>query len=647
MKRQFLRVLLIVVLTECIALPQASATDGVWTNNVYDAYWGTANNWVDGQVASGAGATATLRNTVSLRIRQKTIGLTLGRLLQIGADFNPLENSFTFDNNGASPEIYTSSTLTMRSNIESVGSLPILKTGSGTLAINPDNGTNTFSSGITVNEGILSVNPGITTGTPLGTGTITMNGATMNLSKANGIFSAATSSGAKFKFSNMARLWPGTVSLTLGSSSASANSVLERVNYGTLYIDSTTLGGTAKVKVNGGVATSGGMTCLPIFALDSFLTYDETVGFTNVAYTTGVIGGASSIATVETNTTLTSDATVRALKIQVSAAYRNVVLTLLPSATLTVGDGVNPACYFMTQEYNFGHGNISGGTLNFGTSEGVVTFGGLCNANTTWPGISSTIAGSGGLTLVGRASQSRLLIAKNSTYTGPTRIVNGAVALSDNNVTRGFSGDDITIYGNDFLGGQLQFGSFTGTITNTIHVSGVGAAMQWRSGYTKPTGAITFTGTGGTNSGPVELTGDTRFSAPGSTNNYGLISGPISGNYGIEIGYTNIYANEQFGTVRFSGTNTYTGLTKISGGTLELRSPASISQGPYLVSTNLVFNFAGNATFTNVITGSGRIIQNGGGLVRLTKASSFTGTFIANSGEILLGDASATIIVIR
>ena len=647
MKRQFLRVLLIVVLTECIALPQASATDGVWTNNVYDAYWGTANNWVDGQVASGAGATATVRNTVNLRIRQKTVGLTLGRLIHTGADFNPLENSFTFDNNGASPEIYTSSTLSMRSNIESVGSLPILKTGSGTLSINPDNGTNTFSAGITVNEGILSVNSGIATGTPLGTGTITMNGASMNLSKANGIFSAATSSGAKFKFSNMARLWPGTASLTLGSSSASANSVLERVNYGTLYIDSTTLGGTAKVKVNGGVATSGGMTCLPIFALDSFLTYDETVGFTNVAYTTGVIGGASSIATVETNTTLSSDATVRALKIQVSATYKNVVLTLLPSATLTVGDGVNPACYFMTQEYNFGHGNISGGTLNFGTSEGVVTFGGLCNNNTTWPTISSAIAGSGGLTLVGRASQSRLLIAKNSTYTGPTRIVNGAVALGDNNVTRGFSGDDITIYGTDVLGGQLQFGSFTGTITNTIHVSGVGAAMQWRGGYTKPTGAITFTGTGGTNSGPVELTGDTRFSAPGSTNNYGLISGPISGNYGIEIGYTNIYAGEQFGTVRFSGTNTYKGTTKISGGTLELRSPASISQGPYLVSTNLVFNFAGNATFTNVITGSGRIIQNGGGRVRLTKASTFTGTFIANSGEILLGDASATIIVVR
>ena len=649
------------VLTECIALPQASATDGVWTGNVYNASWSTPGNWTNGAVASGSGATATFVNSSNLsQANQDIEGLTLGSIRLHGTAVTLLNKSITFDNGSVSPELYTGSDLFLRFSIAGSGALPMLKTGASTLTFSPDNGTNTFSCGFSLNQGSAIV---ATTrdGLPLGTGNLFLNGiSSLRFNNGGYAYTAITNRDAVLGFSDAASIFMKTgmttaTSITLGNPGASANSVLRRDNHGILLLDSSThaFGGGAKILVNGGVAVSDGVTCLPMVITagggdndGSFVNYIEGIGLTNAnQLLNGVTNGATTIGSVTNNTTLSTNATVRALRIVVSGPCRDVLLTVANGSTLNVGDGTNPAMVLLGYDYNFHHGSILGGTLNFGTSEGIISFGGTCNVNTAWPSIISTIDGSGGVTFAGRGT-GWLCFYRNNTYTGPTHLLMGSV-VPNGTLTRPFSGDDLYIHGSSTSGGQLQFGQLIGAITNRLHVSGVGVAMNWRGTYRQPTGSIIFVGTSGTNSGPVELTGDTRFSAPGSTNNYGLISGPISGNYGIEIGYTNIYANEQFGTVRFSGTNTYTGLTKISGGTLELRSPASISQGPYLVSTNLVFNFAGNATFTNVITGSGRIIQNGGGLVRLTKASSFTGTFIANSGEILLGDASATIIVIR
>ena len=99
MKRQFLRVLLIVVLTECIALPQASATDGVWTGNVYYASWSTPGNWANGAVASGSGATATFVNSSNLsQANQDIEGLTLGSIRLHGTAVTLLNKSIICKN---------------------------------------------------------------------------------------------------------------------------------------------------------------------------------------------------------------------------------------------------------------------------------------------------------------------------------------------------------------------------------------------------------------------------------------------------------------------------------------------------------------------------------------------------------------------
>ncbi len=637
----------------------STATDGVWTNRV-NSSWTTTSNWRDGIVASGVGATATFENTASIdQLNQNVDGLTLGNLLLSDGSVMIYNHAITLDNNGRSPTIAITfdvhRRLTLRSNLLDAGDYPIIKTGDGILSMRPDDGFNTFSGGMIVRQGLLEVNSSAqATGTPLGTGSIALQGlARLTVAKAGGTFSAASEPGATFTFAGVNTLSPGSASLTLGAPDAGTDSMLVRENHGLLSIVSDTLGGASKVIVNGGVALVNGLPRLPIMGSleqgkNPFITYDNTVGFTNAVETIGLGGGATSLALVNQATTLTGNAAVHALRTAVAPNER-IDLTIDAGVTLTVGDGVNPARVHLGYNQNSAYGNIVGnGTLDFGTSEGVVTFAaGTGNNNAYWPILSCNIAGSGGLTLMGGDNLGRgTLRLGNSTYTGPTRILKGPVTPLTDATTDAFSPDPIHIMGDETVGGQLLFGYFNGTITNTAYVSGVGSAMRHRNASTKPSGAIAFARTAGTYAGPIILQGNTRLSAPGSTDNVGLISGSISGDYGIEIGYTG--TAEVFGTVRFSGENTYTGVTQVSAGTLELLDAASLPpERSVVVTSDLVFNFAENAVFDNAFTGTGRIIQRGGGRIRLVNGENFEGTFIEESGVILLGKSGGTVLVIR
>ena len=108
--------------------------------------------------------------------------------------------------------------------------------------------------------------------------------------------------------------------------------------------------------------------------------------------------------------------------------------------TLTLGDGTDPAGLILN-----GGASITGGTLAFGGSEGVIWIGGL-NTNTNT--ISAQITGSGGLTFAGGVHGTDLSTSKSSalsvlnistatTETGASIIDSGAVTLSAANVLLG------------------------------------------------------------------------------------------------------------------------------------------------------------------------------------------------------------------
>jgi autotransporter-associated beta strand protein len=475
-------------------------------------------------------------------------------------------------------------------------------------------------------------------GAPFGGGNILLDGGTLQanpagsgltvgLTAADGAAANTLVYGAGSSTIGLAKGSDTSVTLTLGNSGAASESVLVRTNRGVLAIvpaaGTATLGSTEKLLVNGGVTLVNGMASASLFAIHNddrkscdFLTYGGN-GFQTVTYAAGLGGGATAIANVTTNST-TGSTQAYALRV-----HNGANLTVSSGQTLTVGDGVNPAGVIINNSSSTTAG-ITGGTLDFGASEGIVTFN-LRRSNQYAQSINSVIAGSNGLTLAGGGSDQDLTLGAVNTYTGPTRLMAGCVSLAN---ASGFSTGDVFIHGNEGSGGQFKF-SFAGTMTNTFHLAGVGGTP---SGF--PAGAVRFDANA-TISGPVELIAETRVGTPAIAA-VGTFSGSISGPYGLEIGCP----GQGWGKVLLNGTNSYSGTTRVSGGTLEIGVNGTLGTGPVVNNTTLAFNSAGNMTVTNPISGTGRVLKSGNGTLTLSGVAIYSGATEVNAGTLVLGSPS-------
>ncbi|MBB5031402.1 beta strand repeat-containing protein [Prosthecobacter vanneervenii] len=100
-------------------------------------------------------------------------------------------------------------------------------------------------------------------------------------------------------------------------------------------------------------------------------------------------------------------------------------------------------------------------------------------------------------------------------------------------------------------------------------------------------------------------------------------------------------------TIINSGFNDFTGTTTIAAGSLILGDGATAGVGTYgsgaiIDNGTLIFNRPEDFSFANVISGSGSIIKQGGGLVLLSgNNAGFTGGITISAGTLKLGGASA------
>jgi autotransporter-associated beta strand protein len=259
--------------------------------------------------------------------------------------------------------------------------------------------------------------------------------------------------------------------------------------------------------------------------------------------------------------------------------------------------------------------------------------------------LDNIISGSGTVTQVGAGI---VTLGGTNTYAGGTTILTGAtLALGD------LVGGSVGTLGSGAVvnGGSLVFTEPTAvTLANVI--GGTGSVIQngpgtvTLSGVNTYAGGTTITGgslalgdpagsVGGLGSGPVTDNGNLTFTEPSAVSFTNVISG------------TGSLTQAGPGTVRIAGTNTYSGGTTITAGVLALGDPAgpigTLGSGAVTDNATLAFTEPSAITFANPIGGSGVVVQNGPGTVRLSGTNTYTnGTFIA-TGMLALGDPAGSV----
>ena len=125
--------------------------------------------------------------------------------------------------------------------------------------------------------------------------------------------------------------------------------------------------------------------------------------------------------------------------------------------------------------------------------------------------------------------------------------------------------------------------------------------------------------------------------ASGTTFTYGsVLANPNSG--ANALGLTLLGT----GATILMGNNTYSGTTRISGGTLQIGdggTSGTLGSGAVVNNAALVLNRSDAVTIGNAISGSGDVTQAGPGTTTLTASNSFRGTASASAGQLVVSNA--------
>ncbi|BDU21085.1 autotransporter-associated beta strand repeat-containing protein [Dyella sp. GSA-30] len=557
-------------------------------------------------------------------------------------------------------------------------------------------GTNTYSGNTVVNNGLLQLGNGGTTGSIASATIIVDTAGTLGFDRSDTMTLAGTISGA----GDVVQSGTGTTVLTstetytggttisagtlqLGNGGANGSIVGNVVDNGTLAVDRSdvyTFAGS--ISGNGGVTQSGSGTTV-LTAANSYkgsstvqsgmllIDGDQSAATgATVAQIGGTLGGKGTIGgdvAIADGGTLSPGDTGAA-----------GTLTINGSLALSGGSAMN---------YQFGQANVVGGTLNDLTVvHGNLTLDGTLNVSATpggsfGPGLYRIISYDGslndeGLTLgstpagsfqvqTSVANQVNLLNSNGLSlnfWDGP----NGHA----NNTVDGGTGVWQSAAGNDNWTDQTgqfnapyangQFGIFMGT-AGTVTVDGslgavTSSGMQFAvSGYNVIGDAITL------NSGTAIIrVGDGTAAGANMT---AVIGSALIGTGGLE--------KDDLGTLVLEGTNTYTGGTAINGGVLQVSRNSSLgfaagtlsfdggtlrNTGAFLIARDITIN-QGGATFdtqddlnlTHAIVGAGALTKIGSSTLTLGGANTYAGGTAIDGGTVSvssdanLGDASGAL----
>ena len=579
------------------------------------------------EISSGAslGATPSAYNASQITLNGGTLELN-GNPLTIAAN-----QGITLGSSGGT--ISTSGNGAQNMSINSIiagsGSLTISSAAGGTRSIGL-NGVNTYTGGTFATGGGLVAG----TGTSFGTGTVTMSGG-VTVTVASGTttanaFAVASGSSASLvaNVGNTNATVSGAITL-LGSSAATTLLVGEdNVGSATLIL---TGGITGTGNVSTGVSGSRGFTTFSTGAINNVGTFTNSA--VGEATTVNSVIGSNVTGVIENSTSTTASS----LFLKGANTYTGptqIIAGILNTSTLAnngtasgIGEG---AATPSAADLVFG---TAGGTLQYNTAAQQTT-----NRLFTIGSSASTVAGHASATL----DSSATLAADYVDFDGTGAIAFGATLTGVTN-TLTLTGSNT---GNNELDPTLGDGS---TGITALVKSGAG---KWILG-----GADTFTGaisiTGGTlqigngTSGSISSTPTIAVSTGAAVafdegTSPQTITNAISGAGGVtQVGGTTIFTTAQ----------AYTGVTTISGGTLQLgngttngslTSTSSISDNGTLAFDESA-SIAQSAVVPGIITGTGAVVQEGTGTLTMSGANTFSGGLTIDSAVSVasVGAASA------
>ncbi|MCG3101632.1 autotransporter-associated beta strand repeat-containing protein, partial [Enterobacter sp. DRP3] len=598
-----------------------------------------------------------------------------GARLVVNGTFSSARN-VTLNANNGEIDVTSGNALTLTGILSTVNSGGLIKGGTGTLVLA---GTNTYNTNTTISAGILQVGNGGTSGT-LGTGTgNVVNNATLTFNRSDtGSSVAGIISGTGM----VNQIGTGTITLRgnntyTGATTVSAGSLYVNGNQSsatglTTVLSGASLGGTGTI--GGSVTIAGGGTLTPGASADSVGTLTikgnlalSTGSILNYSLgQAGTVGGTlNDLTIVNGNLTLggtlnvvtsvggTFDAGVyRIISYSGSLTNNGMALGLLPAganATLqtSVAGQVNLINNYAGTTFwdgTTGHDNsiIDGGSGIWNTGVG---------ANSNWTdgsgaanGVYSTnfavFQGTPGTVTVDN-SQGQVAVTGMQFLTNGYRISGDTISLNETTPGSGYT--------------IVRVGD--GTAAGSSNIVTIDSVLGGSAGLSKTDlGTLILTGVS-TYTGGTSISGGTLQLGDGTTG--GSIVGDVSNSANLAFNYsdTEIFGGvisgtgtlSQIGTgvTALTNTNTYSGNTNITNGTLQVGAggaSGTLGSGPTIVSTPgiLSFNRSDVYTYNGQVSGTGMLMQNGSGTTVLAGASTYTGGTIINMGTLQIGNGNST-----
>ena len=582
------------------------------------------------------------------------------------ATFTTSQRDLTFNGPatilGATRTLTVSATTSLATYNGSIGddgnALGFTKAGVGTLALG---GSNTYSGTTTLNAGTLRLN---NADALAGGGDVSFTGGTLQYTGSNTVdyasrFRSSTSS-IRIDTNGQTVTWNGSVDATNGgglTKSGSGTLVLAGAN---TYTGTTTVsGGTLQI---GGGGTSGSIAGTVALSSTAALIFNRSDSLTY----SGAISGTGSLTKSGLGTLTLAGAS-----------------TLANGSAITINGGAlvlsGPATLNTAGSFAY---TIDSGTLAMATTAASTGFkigsvaigpGGATIRSDVRSDITAVISGTSPTasltygTTSGTVSNVFMIIGGTNTYAGGTKLESGISLYVDND--------------NAFGTGTLQLAGWAiqsrlgppRSLANAVTIS---ANTQFNATASNPN--LTFTGTTLLAGGTRTLQVDNVLTSGSSVGQPGVIFSNAIGDGGNAYGITKTGA----GVLALGGANTYTGLTTLSAGTIQLQHQAALQNSTLALSGTggVVFDavVAGNAfalgglsaasasaglslqnsaanaialtvggnnastAYAGLLTGAGSLVKTGSGTLSLGGANTYAGTTTVAAGSLLVnGNQSA------